>query len=972
MKKNLLRITGILTCAALTHNTVNAQISFTNKNTVLHSLAGVAGSNANTRSGNSLTVIDINGDGLDDICKLADNGEVRIEYQKPGGSYTFQNLGASGANNCWAMCMADVDKNGYKDVLLGSGNSLVLMKVNATGAMSVTTLPNSNFFQQNLNFMDVDGDGWVDIFACDDNAASSIYVNDGAGNYPAVAGSGVINFDVYPGGGTANDDSGNYGSVWTDFDNDGDVDLYIAKCRQAAGSSSDPRRRDVLFVNNGNGTYTENAIAHGLGSKDQDWTPSFGDIDNDGDFDLFLTKHNTSSAIYTNDGTGMFDTLGTIAFGSMPMQAQFEDMDNDGFVDLIISGDDDERIYLNNHNNTFTDVTPANIGNGSNILSFASGDLDHDGKIDLYASYGSTYNSPSSSRDDIFWQNTTDNGNHFLTLNLFANISNIGALGARAYIYGAWGVQTREVRAGESYGTLNSSQLHFGLGTATTVDSVVVNWPSGIHQVILNPVVDEFLSVHEQAACTLSGSTISAGGPLVVCAGGSVNLTATPYGGGSYTYLWSTGETTQTIAASNAGSYAVTVTESASCKSVSPTVYLTITPDETPTITALADTVFCQGDSVQLTSTAASSYLWSNGATTQSIYVSQAGIYTVDIQGLCQTWTSNAISVNTHPAPAPAASDVTLPAPGTATLTATGNSITWYADATGGSALATGTTYNTSTLSSDTIFYAQDAYNYGGGITYGAPKYHFGASAFGPSNANGYISFIANENCTLNKVKVYTDSAGTRIIELRNSSGVVLQSQTVNIPLDSSVVTLNFNLTAGTAYRIGTNSAQNTSNFGYISPRLRRINNSAITYPMRITTVDDTLITMTGTNPAGTVFYYFYNWEVETAPVVCTSSRTPVHVYVNAVGLKNAAANGAISIYPNPASDYVNLELKDVKEGAAVVKIYDLLGKQVYNETYKATAHSTKAISTSGLNKGVYEINVTIDGTVYHSRIVVQ
>src|ERR1700740_2847351 len=163
MRKNLLKITSLLSCAIISHSAGNAQITFTNKNSVLHSSTGVAGSNGGVRSGNSLTVVDINGDGLDDICKLSDNGDIRIEYQQSGGTFTFQNLGNSGASGCWAMCMGDVDKNGYKDVLLGQGNTLILMKVGASGSMGLTTLAHSDFFQQNLNFMDVDGDTWLDV-----------------------------------------------------------------------------------------------------------------------------------------------------------------------------------------------------------------------------------------------------------------------------------------------------------------------------------------------------------------------------------------------------------------------------------------------------------------------------------------------------------------------------------------------------------------------------------------------------------------------------------------------------------------------------------------------------------------------------------------------------------------------------------------------------------------------------------------
>ncbi len=326
MKINLLGL-RLLQASCLTFSafTVNAQISFTNSNNVLHSSTGVLGSNANVRSGCAVTVVDMNNDGLDDICKLSDAGAVTIDYQQPGGSFVYQNVGAMGTSGAWSMCAGDVDRNGYKDVLVGYGSSLKLMKVGASGSTSVTTLPSSNFFVQNMNFTDVNNDGWIDIFACDDNAYAKLYMNNGSGSFPAEAGNTVINFDITAGQnvGTSNDDSGNYGSVWTDL--------------------NDPRRVDKLFVNNGSGVYTENAAAYGLASQDQDWTASFGDINNDGDQDLFLAKHDVISKVYTNNGSNQFTAASSINFGSMPMQSVLEDLDNDGFVDIIMTGDNDNR-----------------------------------------------------------------------------------------------------------------------------------------------------------------------------------------------------------------------------------------------------------------------------------------------------------------------------------------------------------------------------------------------------------------------------------------------------------------------------------------------------------------------------------------------------------------------------------------------------------------------------------------------------
>src|ERR1051325_10397979 len=116
--------------------------------------------------------------------------------------------------------------------------------------------------------------------------------------------------------------------------------------------------------------------------------------------------------------------------------------------------------------------------------------------------------------------------------------------------------------------------------------------------------------------------TITPGGPTTFCAGGIVTLTAP----GGFTYLWSTNETTQSIVVSTSGSYTVTVTDGNGCSSTSAATVVTVNPNPaTPTITPSGPTTFCAGGSVTLTAPGGFTYLWSTGATTQSIVVTTSG-----------------------------------------------------------------------------------------------------------------------------------------------------------------------------------------------------------------------------------------------------------------------------------------------------------------------------------------------------------
>jgi hypothetical protein len=935
-----------------------AQISFTNKNSKLVT--------PTFRSGCTVTVADMDGDGLDDICRLQSGHDLYIEYQQVNGQFQSVHIGDFVTNNpsswSWGMCVADVDHNGHKDVIAGGNNTgvkLIKIAPNRT-FMNMTTLPTSNFFLQNANFMDVNNDGWEDIFACDDNAASHIWVNNGSGGFTV---SNIINFDV-----SSTDDSGNYGSIWTDYDNDGDVDLYIAKCRQGVNSSTDARRINVLFRNNGNGTFTEAGAAAGLRIGAQSWTANFGDIDNDGDLDVIVTNHDVASQLLRNNGNGTFTDI-TAGSGFnvtiTPIESMMEDFDNDGFIDILITGDG-QQLFRNNGNSTFTRTT--NDFNANNILSFATGDLNHDGKIDIYTSYGSIYTTPSTSRDDVLYMNTTNNSNNFITFNLVGTTSTIGGLGARATIYGAWGKQVREVRAGESYGTCNSFHLHFGLGTATGVDSVVIKWPSGSSQTIVNPTINQFITV-KQADCVSPDNVVAITGNATICPGQSVTLTAAA--GTDYTYLWTNGATTQTISVNTPGDYSVKISAPGNnCTTFAPIVAVAVNPDETPTITVAGELTFCQGNTVQLSSSAANAYLWSTGDTTQTISVADPGSYTVSASGVCQLWPSSPITVNVLAAPAPTANDVTLTDSVSTVITATGNNLTWYDSPTAGNVLGSGPNYTTPVITDSTTFWVQDTYSYGGGTARtGAPK-HSGTTYSG-STSNGYLIFNVLNPCVLKSVKVYTDQPGVRLIELRSSTGTVLDTLRVNITGDSMVVNLNFNLTPGTSYQLGTNAAQNNAVLGFTTPRLRR-SDSGVAYPYTLAN----LTRITGNNFGAQYYYYFYDWVVEMPATECVSERTAVKVRVEfpliPTGL-NTIEGLTLNVSPNPSNGLFELKINSSSAMSGNLKVTDMLGKVVMLENnIQVNGTYTKTLDMTNMPVGIYLLNITTDGKQNTYKLIVE
>ena len=138
--------------------------------------------------------------------------------------------------------------------------------------------------------------------------------------------------------------------------------------------------------------------------------------------------------------------------------------------------------------------------------------------------------------------------------------------------------------------------------------------------------------------------TISANGPLTFCQGGSVTLTSSP----ATSYMWSTNATSQSITVSTGGTYSVTVTDANGCKGTT-SVTVTVTTSGVPTITASGPLNFCTGGSVTLTSSTATSYLWSpTNETTQSITVKASGTFTVTTTGTC-AGTSAPVTVTVNP-----------------------------------------------------------------------------------------------------------------------------------------------------------------------------------------------------------------------------------------------------------------------------------------------------------------------------------
>lgn len=197
--------------------------------------------------------------------------------------------------------------------------------------------------------------------------------------------------------------------------------------------------------------------------------------------------------------------------------------------------------------------------------------------------------------------------------------------------------------------TANSGSSYLWTPGGATTRSITATAPGSYTVKVTNSIGVTITSAQVVVTYTTSGTipTVTASGPVSFCPGGSVTLTSST----ADSYLWSGGETTQSIVVNTSGSYTV-IAGNAGCTAVSvPVIVNAAAPPETPTISPNGNISICTGSSIELTSSLTSSYSWSNGATTQFITVSTPGNYSVITgSGLCSA-TSSVVNITETSSP---------------------------------------------------------------------------------------------------------------------------------------------------------------------------------------------------------------------------------------------------------------------------------------------------------------------------------
>ena len=621
-------------------------------------------------------IVDMNGDYLDDVVIMSTSKMV-VHYQQEDGTYEHKIFNWNfNSLPSWSICAGDFNEDGFNDLVLGDYGSVSFFMSLDNGESYVEETFPDYIFAQRSTASDIDQDGHLDAFVCNDDAQNHVFHNMGGGKM-------AMDISLLP----TEDLAGNYANLWTDYDNDGDQDLFITKCFVYTTSVDDPERINLLYQNNGDGTFTEVGASANMNDNAQSWITSMEDFDNDGDFDAFIANHDFANRFMLNNGDGTFtdiiDSTGIDKTDLGAWQSFAGDFNNDGFVDILL--DTERKMYINNGDLTFSEV----------IIPFgeynrgAVGDLNNDGHLDFIMK-------------EQAWVNTSKQGN-WLKVNLKGIESNSNGIGARVELHGAWGMQSREIRSGESYSSMSHLNAHFGIGEATAIEKLVIKWPSGKVSTIENPPINSTQMVLEYQ-CAIPTFPIAIEGDFL-CPGDELIITA-PEEFESYT--WSTGETTTSITITEPGTYSLDVLTDEGCFGTTGPLVIENSQPLSPSLSHSGILEICAGETITLTEEAGlSDVYWNIGSYGNSITVSEAGEYFVETTDACngEKIYSDTVLVNVIEVFTPIVSDYIVSPGESITLTAEGTNLVWFENEIGGLPIAYGPSYTTSMIDIETTYF---------------------------------------------------------------------------------------------------------------------------------------------------------------------------------------------------------------------------------------------------------------------------
>jgi hypothetical protein len=506
--------------------------------------------------GSGAAWIDYDQDGYDDLFVVNEAGPLTMtpeqvkkspahcELYHNNGNGTFTNVTKNAGINFQGLGMgvaaADMDNDGYPDIFITAYDKNVFYHNNGNGTFTDETkkagLGGKKGFWTGCSWGDYDRDGYLDLYVCGYVKYSQLKKNPALGkeNIEEPPNINPLSFppernllyhnnrngtftEVAFQAGVADPTGKSLSASWCDFNNDGWPDLYVAN---DVGDNA-------LYLNKGDGTFNDvSHLAHVADGRSS-MGLAIGDCNNDGLMDLFIThwlaepngfyvnksNTNTMSRMSNSLQSLRFEDeadkygLGQVSLDDVAWGTSFFDYDNDTRLDLLtVTGSTDQqedhpkylapmknRLFWNEGpEKGFAEVTSVsgealsyeNVGRGA-----AFGDYDNDGDVDVFI--------VNNCGEGVLLRNDGGNKNNWLELKLVGTKSNRSAIGARIKMVSGNVSQIREVNNQSSYLSQNSLIQHFGLAKFTKVDTLNIQWPSGLNQQFLNIPINERIEITE-------------------------------------------------------------------------------------------------------------------------------------------------------------------------------------------------------------------------------------------------------------------------------------------------------------------------------------------------------------------------------------------------------------------------------------------------------------------------------------------
>lgn len=482
---------------------------------VLKDIASKKGVDMNGISGGCV-LEDLDNDGLLDIMATSYglNDQIRYMRQQKDGGFKTETAasGLVGITGGLNMVHADYNNDGFADFVILRGGwwgknakfPLSLIRNNGNNSFEDITLEAglySPYPTQSAAWGDFNNDGWIDLFVAHENYPCQLFINN-KGKFKDIAPKLGLNLTTFA-----------KGCVWGDINNDGFPDLYLS----ALGAPN------KLWLNKpgklpGERIFEDISKSAGVEEPMYSFPTWFFDFDNDGWLDIFVSGYDTRRfsqvggdaardmlgmpplgelpRLYHNNGNNTFTDV-SVAYGvnhvNYAMGSNFGDIDNDGWLDYYLGTGAPEytsivpnKFYRNVGGKKFEDITyVTNTGHIQKGHGVAFADIDNDGDQDIYEVMGGAVEGDRFR--NVLFENSSTNGNQWLQLRLEGTASNRSAIGAKVRIKVKMADGTvqqlyRTVGTGGSFGS-SPLRIETGLGKAAAVEEIEIRWPNAMQNV---------------------------------------------------------------------------------------------------------------------------------------------------------------------------------------------------------------------------------------------------------------------------------------------------------------------------------------------------------------------------------------------------------------------------------------------------------------------------------------------------------